>query len=303
MRSSVSNKVIILFIDGVGLGSNDPEKNPCCHSDTGIFLSNNQLPENGQKFALDAQMGVSGLPQSATGHTTLYTGINAPGLIEKHLTGFPNKELRNLLKTKSVFIQLKKSGYTCKFINAFRPVFFTTPEIFANLHMSATTEMNRYANYDFSNFSDIREERALYHDYSNKENIEKGFDLPIFSAQKAASILNNQSKKYNLILYEYFLTDFAGHAQDLNRSVNEIKKIEDIILALIGKIDKRTTTLIVVSDHGNIEDLSTKSHTTNPAFLGIWDAQNAADSFVFKDLRHIFPYVIHKITGKMPVSF
>lgn len=276
-------------------------KNPCCHSDTGIFLNNNQLPENGQKFALDAQMGVPGLPQSATGHTTLYTGINAPGLIEKHLTGFPNKELRNLLKTKSIFVQLKKLGFNCKFINAFRPVFFTTPEIFANLHMSATTEMNRNADYDFSSFNDIREERALYHDFSNKENIQKGFDLPKFSEQKAASILSSQSKKYDLILYEYFLTDFAGHAQDLYRSINEIKKIEDIILALLDQIDKKRTTLIVVSDHGNIEDLSTKSHTINPAFLGIWDAQIADESFVFKDLRHIFPYIFYKITGELPV--
>jgi bisphosphoglycerate-independent phosphoglycerate mutase (AlkP superfamily) len=302
VRYFVSNKVIVLFIDGVGLGSNDPKINPCCHSDTGIFLNNSQLPENGQKFALDAQMGVPGLPQSATGHTTLYTGINAPKHIDKHLTGFPNKELRKLLKTKSIFVRLKEIGFKCKFINAFRPVFFTTPEIFANLHMSATTEMNRYADYNFSSFNDIREERALYHDYSNEENIQKGFDLPIFSAQKAASILCNQSKNYDLILYEYFLTDFAGHAQDINRAINEIKKTEDIILSLIDQIDKRRTTLIVVSDHGNIEDLSTKSHTTNPAFLGIWNAQITDESFDFRDLGDIFPYIFYKITGKIPVS-
>lgn len=258
------------------------------------------LPESGKRFAIDAQLGVPGLPQSATGHTTLYTGINAPKLIKKHLTGYPNKDLRTVLKKRSIFIQLKKKGYMSKFINAFRPVFFTTPEIFSNLHMSATTEMNRYAGYGFSSFSDIKQEKALYHDYSNQENIEKGFDLPIFSADKAAEILIRQSDKFDLILYEYFLTDFAGHAQNLKRSIGEIRKVEDIIISLLSKINRVSTTLIVVSDHGNIEDLSTKSHTLNPAFLGIWDKKPMSNSFKFNDLRDLYPFIYYKITGDLP---
>jgi hypothetical protein len=259
-----------------------------------------ELPASGKRFAVDAQLAVSGLPQSATGHTTLYTGINAPKLIKKHLTGYPNKELRKILKERSIFVRLKKKGYKSKFINAFRPVFFTTPEIFSNLHMSATTEMNRYAGYGFSSFSDIKQENALYHDYSNKENIQKGFDLPVFSADKAAEILIRQSAQFDLVLYEYFLTDFAGHAQNLNRSISEIRKVENIIISLLSQINRMNTTLIVVSDHGNIEDLSTKSHTLNPAFLGIWDNKLISSSFEFNDLRDLYPYIYYKITGEFP---
>jgi 2,3-bisphosphoglycerate-independent phosphoglycerate mutase len=94
-------------------------------------------------------MGIPGLPQSATGQTTIYTGINAPKKLGKHLTGIPNRELRELLRKFSIFVILKNEGFKCKFMNAFRPIFFTTPEIFLNLHMSATTEMNRYAGNEF----------------------------------------------------------------------------------------------------------------------------------------------------------
>jgi len=245
-------------------------------------------------------MGVPGLPQSATGHTTLYTGINTPKLLGKHLTGFPNKELRQLLHKHSLFVRLVNIGYKCKFINAFRPIFFTTPEIFSNLPMSATTEMNKYAGYEFSNFHDIQHEKALYHDYSNDENRKKGFDLPYFSADKAGEILVRESDNYDLILYEYFLTDFAGHAQNLNRSIEEIRKVENLILAVLTHMNSENTILVVVSDHGNIEDVRTKSHTTNPAFLGIWDKTTLKSYTDFKSLQDIFPYIFYKITGDFP---
>jgi len=300
VRSFVSSKIILLFIDGVGIGSLDPAINPCSSSKTGIFRINQSLPNFGSKYAIDAQMGVPGLPQSATGHTTLYTGINAPKLLGKHLTGFPNKELRGILKNYSVFVQLQNKGFTCKFMNAFRPVFFTTPEIFANLHMSATTEMNRYAGYEFSGFKDIKNENALYHDYSNKENIEKGFDLPLFTADKAAEIFVQEIDKFDLILFEYFLTDFAGHAQNLNRSIDEINKVENLILAILHKMDLETTVLVVVSDHGNIEDVRTKSHTYNPAFLGIWDQELSNEPHDFRSLKDLFPYIFNKVTSESP---
>jgi hypothetical protein len=289
-----------LFIDGVGIGIDDPNINPCCNSTTGIFNVNKELPDSGYKFKIDAQMGVPGLPQSATGHTTLYSGINTPKLLGKHLTGFPNRELRQILQKYSLFVQLVNVGFKCKFINAFRPIFFTTPEIFSNLPMSATTEMNKYAGYEFSNFQDIQHEKSLYHDYSNDENRKKGFDLPFFTAEKAGEILVRESYKYDLILYEYFLTDFAGHAQNLNRSIEEIKKVENLILAVLTYLNLDNTILIVVSDHGNIEDVRTKSHTTNPAFLGIWDKNIIDKSYKFNSLADIFPFMFYKITGKLP---
>jgi len=298
-RFSASNKIILIFIDGVGIGIDDPAINPCCSSDIGIFHVNKDLPKSGFKFPVDAQMGVPGLPQSATGHTTIYTGRNAPKLLGKHLTGFPNKDLRDLLQKYSLFIKLKDFGNSCKFINAFRPIFFTTPEIFSNLHMSATTEMNKYAGYDFSNFQDIKNEKALYHEFSNEENRNKGFDLPSFTADKAGEILVRESHKYDLILYEYFMTDFAGHAQNLDRSIEEIRKVEDLILAVLNNIDLDKTILIVASDHGNIEDVRTKSHTTNPAFLGVWDKTTSKVYTEFKTLQDIYPYILFKITGEL----
>jgi len=298
VRCSVSNKIILIFIDGVGIGEYDPAYNPCCFSETGIFHTNQKhLPRSGRLFALDTRLGIPGLPQSATGHTTIYTGQNGPGLIGKHLSGFPNAALRRLIQEHGIFLKLQQKNIRCKFMNAFRPVFFTTPEIFQDLHLSATTEMNKYAGLPFCTIQMIREKKALYHDYTNKELIEKFFKLNAFTAEDAAQILVSESKRYQLILYEYFLTDFAGHGQDMERAVLEIRKVEKLINALLERINFRDTLLMVVSDHGNIEDLRTKSHTLNPAFMAVWKSEKVESIPVFRTLEDIHPFLYRSLAS------
>ena len=77
--------IVYFFIDGVGFGENDIEKNPFAKFAKGFFLplANKPLPTNsklteGAYIKTDASMGIKGLPQSATGQTAIWTGINAP---------------------------------------------------------------------------------------------------------------------------------------------------------------------------------------------------------------------------------
>jgi hypothetical protein len=297
MKSSASSKnnIILLFIDGIGVGTNHPDYNPCYFSQTGIFNSN-PLPMGGEKHHLDANLGIDGFPQSATGQTSIYTGINAAHLIGRHLYGFPNQSLRNLLREESIFVKLTRQGYACKFLNAFRPVFFTTPQIFKDMRMSATTEMNRAAGLPFSTITDIKSGKAIYHDYTNQALRKLHFDLPEYSARKAAHIIENESKYYDLLLYEYFETDRAGHERDLDKAVTQIHKIENLITELLNIVNPAKTSLIVVSDHGNIEDLRTKSHTRNPAYCAIWNKpQNLKNGQLFS-ITDISGLIMHIVT-------
>jgi bisphosphoglycerate-independent phosphoglycerate mutase (AlkP superfamily) len=287
---------LLIFLDGVGVGPLDPAFNPFSFAQAGIFNStDNQLLAGGRRFLLDASLATAGLPQSATGQTAIYTGVNAARLIGKHLFGFPNQTLRHLLATDSLFIKLNAAGLSCRFINAFRPVFFTTPQLFTHLSMSATTEMNRAAGLRFSTLDHIRKGEAIYHDFSNSSLIKSGFDLPLFSARQAAQILSEQSRQYDLLLYEYFLTDIAGHAQNMTQAVQEMQKVETLIRELTLQLDFDHTILIVVSDHGNLEDLRTKSHTSNPAFMGIWTKKISGS---FRTLLDITPFIINQLVEK-----
>ena len=128
------DRVLILFLDGVGLGDDDPEVNPFAQADLPILseLLDGRRPvrDNGgyatplaTLLPLDAQMGVPGLPQSGTGQTTILTGVNAPAVLGRHYGPYPNQPLRDLLSNGNLFRELLEAGKPVAFANAY-PDFF-----------------------------------------------------------------------------------------------------------------------------------------------------------------------------------
>ncbi len=104
MSPARPRRVLFFFVDGLGLGADDPATNPVARARTPAFerlLGGRRLcgPERVQTDAAtmvpaDATLGMPGLPQSATGQTALLTGINAAAEIGRHLTAYPNLHLR-----------------------------------------------------------------------------------------------------------------------------------------------------------------------------------------------------------------
>lgn len=283
-------RAIFIFIDGVGV-SQQEYLNPCFDPSLVCFnFGNGQLPNGGIRKQLDATLGIEGLPQSATGQTTIYTGVNAAKLVGHHLTGFPNAVLRSLIAEQSIFNSLTGQGKKCLFANAFRPLFFTTPEVFARIKMSVTTEMNRLNGLKFNSLNDLINQRALYHDFTNSHLRSYGFNLPKYNAAQAAQILINAGSEYDLVVYEYFMTDFAGHSKDYSLALQELSKVDELILGVVERADLTETAVIVCSDHGNIEDMSRKSHTTNPAFFAYW-GKNLESTETLNDLSDVRPFI------------
>ena len=159
-------------------------------------------------------------------------------------------------------------GLRAAFINAYRPLFFKLKEK-TRWRLSTTTVANLSAGLPFFLIEDIRRGRSIYHDFTNESLIARGFDVPRFSPEDAAHVLAHISREFDFILYEYFLTDRAGHCQDMERAFGEIEKLERFLSALLVDLNCDESLIILTSDHGNIEDLSVKTHTRNrvPTFL------------------------------------
>ncbi|MBN1548533.1 MAG: alkaline phosphatase family protein [Syntrophaceae bacterium] len=267
--------IFLIFVDGLGLGEKDPEKNPCAGK--GIRHLAHFDPENASDISInvpvliptDAALGVDGLPQSATGQATLLSGINCAKVLGRHLQGFPNQQLRDLLKEQSLLREIRGRGFRPVFINAYRPPFFSLPEEI-QWKLSVTTIVTLAAGLPFFGLEDLREERSIYHDLTNASLIRRGFEVPLFSVEKAAKILADASENYDFILYEYFMTDKAGHSQDMAWAYGEILKLERFIDTLLSLVDLNKNTVILTSDHGNVEDLSVKTHTRNRVMTLVW---------------------------------
>src|SRR5687767_12022326 len=108
------SSVLLFFIDGLGIGERGPF-NPfdSLPSAAPLAVFQNEIPEtflDGIVVPTDPRLGVDGRPQSASGQTTILTGINAPRRLGFHKQGFPNKALLEIIYDHSIFRQLKEAG-------------------------------------------------------------------------------------------------------------------------------------------------------------------------------------------------
>lgn len=270
-------RTVLLFIDGFGWGGVDPAVNPQ-HAYGGELLrlpalaeaaaGPAPLPRGGWARPVDAVLGVAGLPQSATGQTTLLTGTNAQAALGKHLTGFPNDALRGILLEHSVLRQVTRRGRTACFLNAYRPRFFAFPRE-RQLLFSATTVANLAADLPFFTLDDITAGRSIYQEFTNAELRERGFGVPPLAPAGAGRVLGRAAAAYDFVLFEYFQSDKAGHGGEFGRACAELAKLDAFLGAALDALPT-DALLVLCSDHGNLEDMTTRRHTANPVPLAAW---------------------------------
>jgi len=273
-------RLLFIFIDGLGLGSDKPD-NPFILSDTpGLnrILEGGSLTSSAAGFIgkeaslleLDATLGVSGLPQSATGQASIFTGFNAPAYLGEHANGFPNYKLRKLLASRGMFSQLKRKGYKVCFANAYRPPFFEMLRRgLPGERYSCSTLITYYGGLKFFSLEDLNNRKALYMDITNDILFRMGCKVQLISPEEGAHRLLKISSNYDFCLFEYFLSDLAGHMGEEKEAARVISILDRFIGTLAEQLDPGEEFFLVSSDHGNIEDFTTRDHTLNqvPALL------------------------------------
>lgn len=273
-------RVILIFIDGIGLGKQDVHNNPFCFTDTprlSRVLGGNPLCRGAEGyhgpglglFGLDATLGVEGTPQSATGQTTLFTGENAAALVGRHVNRYPGEKLKNLLREKGIFSQLVAAGLKPTFANAYRPAFFDDLEKGLRHSYSCTTWLTYYAGLPFRTLAQLEDGQALYMDITHHYLNRMGHPVETVEPEEAARRLLALSHDHDFTLFEYFLSDVVGHLAE-RRKAGEIVALLDRFLGyILEQTNGGKTLLVITSDHGNLEDLSHKGHTLNdvPALI------------------------------------
>jgi hypothetical protein len=275
--------VALLFIDGVGIGRKDPSVNPLA---TGQYLlsrfedgTGEPLPAGGSWTAVDTCFGVQGRPQSATNQTAILTGEPAPVLLGRHLLGFPNGPLRALLQEKSIVKRLVEAGRSATFANSYPAAYLDAlglprrpsegpdltlpPRVVRKLRPSATTVAMTAGAVSLRTFDDARRGEGLTHDIVGAGARARGLALPERSPEEAAGIFWSIGRGVDFTLFEHHLADEAGHAQDWEAATAALSTFDRFARAVVANSPEGSHVL-VCSDHGNVEDLSTRSHTTRP---------------------------------------
>ncbi|MBE9064596.1 alkaline phosphatase family protein [cf. Phormidesmis sp. LEGE 11477] len=307
--SSSNASFLLVFLDGVGLGQAS-KNNPLCASAATPFLEeylgqkllegasaqSSQTYPNLLLKPIDATLGVEGLPQSATGQTTIYTGRNAPKFLGRHQSGFANGSLRQLIDQYGLFAQVMALGKTATLANAYSPEYF----------YAIARRKRRYSVCTLLNLSAGLPFRMQY-EYDQGEAVSWNIIGAVRSARDAKTLrqtgarktispavagkrLAQLSRRYHVTLFECYLTDYAGHAQDWDQAVAALQRVDACIAGAIAHRPPNVT-LLVTSDHGNVEDLSTKRHTFNQVPL-IAIGPHAAAFSQIEDLTGITPQIL-----------
>lgn len=291
--------VLLFFIDGLGIGRRGPQ-NPLDNLNAiPLAVFQNEEPErflSGIVVPTDACLGVEGRPQSASGQTTILTGVNAPAAVGYHKQGFPNKALLEIIEHNSIFKQLSDAGVKpITFANAYTSRFFAERPRW----VSATTAAVEAAKMKFRTVSDLQNGRAVFMDYTNRILIERGEQVSERSESEAATVLAGIVAENRFSLYEYFITDKAGHAQDMDLARTILTSLSLFIRELLLRIDLERTTVILTSDHGNIEDLSSRNHTLHTVPTIVWGAHREQVAARIQTLADITPAIVALLTNKM----
>jgi len=285
--------VLLFFIDGLGIGTRGPF-NPLDNlpnaAPLAVFQNEASDPGfDGIVVPTDPRLGVEGRPQSASGQTTILTGVNAPAQLGYHKQGFPNKPLRDIIEAHSIFRQLRDAGVgPVTFANAYTDGFFTERPRW----ISATTAAVEAAGMTFRSIADLKNDQAVFMDYTNRVLIERGVEVAERSEEEAADVLARITAENRFTLYEYFITDKVGHAQDMPKAKEILTSLARFIRELLARLDLKRTTVILTSDHGNIEDLSSRNHTLHLVPTIVWGAERERIAATIKTLADITPAIV-----------
>lgn len=285
------SKVGLLFIDGVGVGARDASFNPLTESPLLLSQfsdgSGTRLPDGGERHDVDTTFGVSGRPQSASNQTALYTGLPAPQLIGSHVLGYPTRPLAALLAESSIVRTLQSRGRATTFANGY-PIgyldalglernpgslgaFALDAKLKRRLKPSASTLAFAAGKVPFRTLDDVMNAQALTHDIDGTRAGRRRFEVPRRTVTEAAEIFWNVSRDFTL--FEHMLADEAGHAQDRTLATEVLETFDQFARAVI-RLRPADAQVLICSDHGNVEDLSSRNHTRNPvAVLSFGPAQ------------------------------
>jgi 2,3-bisphosphoglycerate-independent phosphoglycerate mutase len=269
-------RLLFLFLDGLGLGPDDPNNNPLAVASMpnlqrllgGKRMLTDTAPlENDRAtlLALDACLGTDGQPQSATGQAVLLTGYNIPAALGYHYGPKPNPAVASFLQNGNLFSALRKAGKRSALLNAYPPRYFESIQSGRRMYSAIPMAVTN-AGIPLKTIDDLNAGRALSADFTGQGwrthlNLP---DTPIFEPRQAGERLAALAQSYDLAFFEYWWSDYVGHAQDMADACQMLEQFDEVLGGLLADWDNKSGLILLTSDHGNLEDLGTAHHTRNP---------------------------------------
>jgi len=268
------HRLLMIFVDGVGLAAATVDNplaelpTPGIHRILGGPLTLEQCRQTDTLLlsAIDATLGIEGLPQSATGQAALFTGINAAKVMGRHVTGLPGPRIRGLVESQNLFQMAAENGFRSTFANAYNQAYLDA--LATGIRQpSVTTCALLSAGLAFRDFKDLGRNQAVSWDIVRDRFSEQvGQELAPIEAAEAGRHLAAVANRHCLTVYETFITDLAGHGRLGFTAEETVARVDGLVDGVAQGLGP-STTVLMTSDHGNFEESHHRRHTRNPVPL------------------------------------
>lgn len=266
-------RVLLIFVDGVGIGDDDPGRNPFLRARIPVLreLGGGTLPTRrmprvstgrADYLPLDATLGTPGIPQSGTGQAALLTGEDAPRLFGRHFGPWTPVGLRPLVEERSLLRRARDGGRTVVFANAYPPGW---PGAGGSRRVAAPPLAARGAGVLDRHEEALRGGRAVASGIVNDGWRRRlGADrIPAVTPRTAGRTLARIAGAADLTLFAHYDTDLAGHRGGMDGCVRALERVDAMLEGVLEDLPGGCV-VVLASDHGNLEDV-TAQHTRNPA--------------------------------------
>lgn len=242
--------LVWLALDGVGHPSDAPPGSPW-ETDLPTLR-----PFIDAGLALDATLGVPGLPQSATGQTCWLTGRDAVHVMGEHYGPLPGPTLQPLLM-HSLPVRLVQAGARTDILNFYPPGYFERPKVrhgcFPQSFLDAGRPLNPPGLPSISPLLGMQ--------YTAPWGVTNKLD----DVRRLGGLVGQAAANHDLLVLDLWFSDFLGHAgrDPLPPHLPEAARAYLTRLdALLAGLLQSGARVVLSSDHGNFENLHVKSHTT-----------------------------------------
>jgi 2,3-bisphosphoglycerate-independent phosphoglycerate mutase len=290
--------ILLIFLDGIGLGDNDPDINPFATADmpTLMALTNGQRWLRGigiQRSArsilvpTDPRMGIPGRPQSASGQATIISGRNIPELIGEHYGPKPNPPIRSLLAEDNFFKQVVGHGKKAALINAYPPRMHNGIKRGKTLRSSYQQALHE-AGLPMFGEQEIYSGDAMSSDWTGEGwQSELGYtDTPVYGRHEAGQHMVELSRRYDFAFFSHWMTDIIGHRGPFTDGVRLLELFDAVMAGALEAWDDDEGLIIITSDHGNMEAIGDRHHTENdvPTLIIGKEKEHFADMHTLGDI-------------------
>ena len=78
----------------------------------------------------------------------------------------------------------------------------------------------------------------------------------------------------------------------METAINQVNKLDEYLDGIFDSLDLSEHTVLISSDHGNLEDVSVRTHTRNPVPTIVWGKEKEKFQERIREITDITPLFI-----------